>query len=78
MTWYLMGFDAAARVLLVIAGALSALLLAGMIMGIVLAIGSWAFDRATAALARRWKRKGKKPKGRIGAIVMDSLEDGSV
>lgn len=78
MTWYLMGFDAVARVLLVIAGALSVLLLAGMIMGIVLVFGSWAFDRATAALARRWKRKGKKPKGRIGAIVMASLEDGSV
>lgn len=78
MYWYLMGFDAVARVLLVIAGALSVLLLAGMIMGIVLATGSWAFDRATSALARRWKRKGKKPKGRIGAIVMASLEDGSV
>lgn len=78
MTWYLMGFDAVARVLLVIAGALSALLLAGMIAGIVLTIGAFAFDRATAALARRWKRKGKKPKGRIGAIVMASLEDGSV
>ena len=78
MTWYLMGFDAVARVLLVIAGALSALLLAGMIMGIVLMIGSFAFDQITAALARRWKRKGKKPKGRIGAIVMASLEDGSV
>lgn len=82
MYWYLMGFDAVARVLLVIAGALSALLLAGMIAGmiagIVLVFGSWAFDRATTALARRWKRKGKKPKGRIGAIVMASLEDGSV
>lgn len=78
MTWYLMGFDAVARVLLVIAGALSALLLAGMIAGIVLVFGSWAFDRATSALARRWKRKGKKTKGRIATIVMASLEDGSV
>lgn len=78
MTWYLMGFDAVARVLLVIAGALSALLLAGMIAGIVLVIGSWGFDRVTAVLARRWKRKGKKPKGRIATIVMASLEDGSV
>ena len=41
-------------------------------------MGFDAFDRATSALARRWKRKGKKPKGRIGAIVMASLEDGSV
>lgn len=78
MTWYLLGFAAVARVLLVIAGALSALLLAGMIMGIVLALGSWVFDQVTGALARGWKRKGKKPKGRMAAIVMASLEDGGV
>lgn len=78
MSWYLLGFSAVARVLLVIAGALSALLMAGMIVGIVLALGAWAFDRVTGALARRWKRKGKKPKGRMAAIVMASLEDGGV
>lgn len=37
-----------------------------------------AFDRLTAWIAARWRRKGRKPSGRIARIILSHHGDGGV
>lgn len=45
-----------------------------MILGIAAAL----FDGITSALAYRWHRKGRRPKGRIGRVIYGSHDDNAV
>ena len=60
-------------------GILAAMLL---LLAVFAAVGIFAviFDGVTALIARRWKRRGHAPRGRLGKIILDSAgrRDGKV
>lgn len=71
MVYFTTGFQSIAQLLLLLAGGLSAalLFLAATALAVILA-GS-AFDLVTRAAAKRWERKGKQPRGRLGRIILE-------
>lgn len=75
MICFTAGFAAVARILLLIAGGISAILVAAMAVTVLLAIGAWVFDRVTTAMVRRWRRLKKQPRGRLAAILMAHMDD---
>ena len=77
---FLLGFNTVMRVILVIGGGAAAVVL--VLMAVLAAVGIFAviFDGVTAMIARRWKRQGHEPRGRLGRIILDSAgrRDGKV
>lgn len=75
MGYFATAFLDAGSKLLHVAGVLAALLLffAGILA--VILIASVAFDAFTGYLARRWKRRGKEPRTRIGRIIYAHADD---
>lgn len=60
------------RALSLVAGASAALLTAAVITSGALIVLGLAFDATTEHMARRWRKSGKRPKGRIGRIIAES------
>lgn len=75
MICFTTGFATVARILLLIAGGISAILVAAMAVTVLLAIGAWVFDRVTTAMVQRWRRLEKQPRGRLAAILMAHMDD---
>lgn len=69
MDYFTSAFAATVRVLLTFAGGAAAVLLALLAVGIAAGLVAWMFDLVTSAMARRWRRKGRKPRGRIGRVI---------
>ena len=66
---FTVAFLGTGRVLLTVAGGLSAVLLAAAaLLGAALGMSA-AFDWFTRAAARRWDRKQRKPDGKIGRAI---------
>lgn len=53
------------------AGVAAALALALTIVGIVLLVAGSVFDSVTAALSRRWHRKGTAPRGKAARVIYE-------
>lgn len=45
---------------------------------LILGILAELFDGITSAMARRWHRKGRQPKSRIGRVIYGSHDDNAV
>ena len=69
MDYFTSAFAATTRVLLTVAGGAAAVLMALLAVGIAAGLVAWMFDLVTSALARRWHRQGRKPRGRIGRVI---------
>lgn len=80
MSYFLLGFNTVTRVILVISGGAAAVVLVLMAVLAVVGIFAVIFDGVTALIARRWKRRGHAPRGRLGKIILDSVgrRDGKV
>lgn len=70
------GFTATVGLLCMLAGAVCALLLAGMALLLVVLVLQVAFDRGTDALAAVWRRKGKAPRWRWAQVIMAGTQKG--
>lgn len=74
MADFILGFDATWRVLLRLAGGCAAVLLLALAALAALTIAAALFDWTTGRLAKRWRRNGYVPKGKLGRIILG--EDG--
>ncbi|MGN0625035.1 MAG: hypothetical protein ACI4I8_02095 [Oscillospiraceae bacterium] len=71
MEQFTTAFSATSDILAYIAGVAAAILIPALALLLCLGLLSWCFDRITAAMARRWHRKNKRPRSRIGQIIYD-------
>lgn len=69
---------AAAQVCATAAGAVFVILLFCLLCFALGLLACAAFDRLTAWIAARWRRKGRKPSGRIARIILAHHGDGGV
>lgn len=76
MDAFLTGFDATGRVLLVIVGGSVAVLLLLLAVLLVLGLAAVVFDWITNSLGRRWEKRGRKPRGRLGQIILEAYRIG--
>ena len=80
MSYFLLGFTAVMRVLLVVGGGAAAIVL--VLLAVLAAVGIFSviFDGVTTLIARRWERRGHEPHGRLGKIIFGSAgrRDGKV
>lgn len=61
-----------------VAGAVCAVLLFCLLCFALGLLACAAFDRLTAWIADRWRRKGRRPSGRIARIILAHHGDGGV
>lgn len=73
---FLTGWQLTLRLLLYLAGGLSAVLLCVVAIIALFLLLNAVFDRYTTYLSRRWHKRGKPPRGRIAKIIYD--QDDSV
>lgn len=71
MEQFTTAFSATADILAYIAGVAVAILIPALALLLCLGFLSLGFDRITAAMARRWRRKNKRPRSRLGQIIYD-------
>lgn len=72
MSDFFTGFTVTGRLLLCIAGGAAAVLLMILVTLLFLVIAAVIFDQVTTGLARRWTRKGRKPKNRLERVILAS------
>lgn len=72
MSEFIMGFETIGGILLRIAGGMSAIVLFLLALLLILCICGKLFDWYTAALARRWKKKGYFPRNKLERIILDN------
>lgn len=77
MTDFQVGFYAAGRVILRIAGGCAAALLLVLAVLLVLGLAAVVFDRITNGLGRRWERRNHKPRNRLERIILDAFRSRS-
>ena len=75
MDYFVIGFVSTANALLCIAGFAMAVILAGVVAGVVLIICGMAFDWTTAVLARHWTRTGRVPRHRWEQILLEAFQN---
>lgn len=75
MEQFTTAFFATANVLAYAAGVAAAILIPVLVLLVILGVLAWCFDRITARLARRWHRKNKRPRTRLGQIIYDRAGD---
>lgn len=75
MEHFTAAFTATANILAYAAGVVAAILIPALATLVFLGVMAWCFDRITAAMARRWHKRGKKPRSRIGQIIYDRSGD---
>lgn len=69
---------ATAQVCATVAGAVCAVLVFCLLCFALGLLACAAFDRLTAWIAARWRRKGRQPSGRIARIILSHHGDGGV
>lgn len=62
-------FTATASALAFAAGVVAAILIPAIATLVTLGVLAWLFDITTAAIGRRWHKRGKKPRSKIGQII---------
>lgn len=75
MEQFTTAFFATSDILAYIAGVAVAILIPVLALLLCLSLLACGFDRITAAMARRWRRKNKRPRSRIGQIIYDRAGD---
>ena len=68
---FISGFNLAGGFLAWLAGCLAAVLIAALAVALVVAVASWMFDRFTRWLARRIRKKKRKPRNRLEEIILE-------
>lgn len=71
MANFIFGFHAVARLLALVAGGLSALLLFALTLALIWGIAGIVFDRVTRAIAGHWIRSGKHPTSKFARILLE-------
>lgn len=72
MTEFTLGFVTVWRIVLLIAGGVSAILAAlAVVITAALILGSM-FDICTGAMANRWIKTGHQPKNKLGRIILEN------
>lgn len=71
MVYFTTGFQSIGRLLLLLTGGLSAVLAFIAAVALAAIFAGWTFDLVTQAAAKRWERKGKQPRGKLGRIIQD-------
>lgn len=69
MEQFATAFYATTDILAYLAGVAVAILIPVLALVIVLGVFAWCFDRITTAIGRRWHKRGKQPRSRIGQII---------
>lgn len=69
MEYFTAAFSATTDILAYAAGVVTSIVIAALAALVILGVLAWCFDRITAAMARRWHKRGKKPRSRIGRII---------
>lgn len=69
MEQFATAFSATADILAYLAGVAVAILIPALALLVVLGVLAWCFDRITTAIGRRWRKRGKQPRSRIGQII---------
>lgn len=67
-----------AQVCATVAGAVFAILAFCLVFFLLGLLACAAFDRVTAWLAARWRRKKRRPAGRIAQIILSHSDGGTV
>lgn len=62
-------FSTTASILAYAAGVVAAILIPSIASLVTLGVLAWLFDITTAAIGRRWHKRGKKPRSKIGQII---------
>lgn len=62
-------FTATVNILAYAAGVAAAILIAAIAVLVCLGVLACLFDTITTAIGRRWHKRGKQPRGRIGQII---------
>lgn len=62
-------FNTTTTILAYAAGVVAAILIAAIAVLVCLGVFAWLFDIITTAMGRRWRKRGKQPRGRIGQII---------
>lgn len=62
-------FSTTASILAYAAGVVAAILIPAIATLATLGALAWLFDITTAAIGRRWHKRGKKPRSKIGQII---------
>lgn len=62
-------FSTTTEILSYAAGVASAILIPVVVILVCLGVLAWLFDVITTAIGRRWHKRGKQPRGRIGKII---------
>lgn len=69
MEHFTAAFSATANILAYAAGVAAAILVPAIAVLVCLGVIAWLFDIITTAIGRRWHKRGKQPRGRIGQII---------
>lgn len=69
MEHFAAAFNATVNILAYAAGVAAAILIAAIAVLVFLGVLAWLFDIITTAMGRRWRKRGKQPRGRIGQII---------
>ena len=69
MEHFTAAFTATTTILSYAAGVAAAILISAIAVLISLGVLAWLFDIITTAIGRRWHKRGKQPRGRIGQII---------
>lgn len=69
MEHFTAAFSTTADILAYAAGGAAAILIAAIAVLVFLGVLAWCFDRITTAIGRRWHKRGKQPRSRIGQII---------
>ena len=69
MEHFAAAFTTTANILAYAAGVAAAVLIAAIAVLISLGVLAWLFDIITTAIGKRWHKRGKQPRGKIGQII---------
>lgn len=69
MEHFTAAFNATTDILSYAAGVAASVLIAAIAALVFLGVFAWLFDIVTMAIGRRWHKRGKQPRGRIGQII---------
>ena len=75
MEHFAAAFSTTANILAYAAGVVAAILIPAIAVLISLGVFAWLFDIITTAIGRRWHKRGKQPRGRIGKIIYRRTSD---
>lgn len=69
MEHFAAAFSATTDILSYTAGVAAAILVSAIAVLVCLGVIAWLFDVITTAMGRRWRKRGKMPRSRVGQII---------